>query len=799
MASSVVGAVRVVLGLDSAAFTKGMTEAQRQLQNAGKQMQAIGRQMSLKVTAPIVGFGALTLRAAGNFEAAMNQVAAVSGATGEEFAALTAQAKELGATTQYTAAQAGDAMGFLAMAGMEANDILAAMPDTLQLAAAAQLDMARAADIVTNILAGYNMDVEQLGRATDVLVKSFTSANTDLSQLADAMKYAGPVANAAGVQFEEAAAALSLMGNAGIQGSMAGTSLRGAISRILNPTNAMASAMEGAGLSFSDASGRLLPLADIIEQLEPHADNAGLFMELFGQRAGPAMAALVTQGSDAVRELTGELENSAGVAGDVAAVQMQGFNGALRQLAASFEALQLAIADAGLLQWASDVTMSLAGFFQEMSRTNPELLRMGTIVAGVVAAIGPMLVVLGTLATALAALGTVAGGVVIAIAAISAAVVTLAVNWGSISEAFPQGAAVIEGAIELIKGSIAGLIERVSLFGTGIIRLLTGDLAGAWEAAKALVVSFSETFYTLIETVFPSFRSAISDIIGAIGDFLSGAWAQFEAAWDGMLAKVGEVKQGIADFAEQIPAFFADLPARMLKIGVDIVQGLWNGIQSKWGEFTGWASGLGDQIAGFFTNPLQIFSPSRVMHGIGVNVMEGLDNGMDSMASQVEQTAKSIAQTVTQAFTGLINGSQTVGDAISSVMSQLGQMFLSQGFQALFGMGGGGGIGGLFSGLFSGLLGFARGGTIMPGGSGGIDSQLVMFRKSPNERVDITKPGQSLASGNAPSKVEITVNVDGARGNIEIQQMVSQGVAQGMKAVERNFGNMLGDYQMRNA
>src|SRR5690606_28233960 len=143
-----------------------------------------------------------------------------------------------------SASEAADAMGFLAMAGMDANDILGAMPDTLNLAAAANLDMARAADIVTNIHAGYNKDVSELTAATDVLVKAFTSANTDLSQLAEAMKYAGPVASAAGVDFNEAAAALSMMGNAGIQGSMAGTSLRGAISRILGPTKAMREAME---------------------------------------------------------------------------------------------------------------------------------------------------------------------------------------------------------------------------------------------------------------------------------------------------------------------------------------------------------------------------------------------------------------------------------------------------------------------------------------------------------------------------------------------------------------------------
>src|SRR5690606_21316677 len=134
---------------------------------------------------------------------------------------------------------------------------------------------------------------------------------------------------------------------------------------MLNPTSGMSAAMQEAGLSFVDATGKLLPLADIIQQLEPHADNAGLFMELFGQRAGPAMAALVSQGADAVRQLTTELENSAGTATEVAAVQMRGFNGAMHELTSAFEGLQLAIADSGLLEFATDLINRLAAWVQE--------------------------------------------------------------------------------------------------------------------------------------------------------------------------------------------------------------------------------------------------------------------------------------------------------------------------------------------------------------------------------------------------------------------------------------------------
>lgn len=314
------------------------------------------------------------INAAAGFERSMNRVRALSNATDDEFAALSNQARELGRTTQYSASQASDAMGFLAMAGFDVNEIIGAMPGTLQLAAAGQIDLSRAADIASNVLSAYGMDVEQLGRVNDVLAATFTSTNTDLNQLAEAMKYAAPVASAAGVQFEEAAAAIGLMGNAGIQGSMAGTSLRGAIARILSPTRSVEDAMsemgmtageiadamgdfegaaddisgvlEEAGVSFTDAQGRILPLVDIVRQLEPHADDAGLMMRLFGLRAGPAMAALVSQGADALDDLTGNLEKSGGTAARIAETQMQGFEGRMMAFRSAVEGVNIAIGNA---------------------------------------------------------------------------------------------------------------------------------------------------------------------------------------------------------------------------------------------------------------------------------------------------------------------------------------------------------------------------------------------------------------------------------------------------------------------
>jgi TP901 family phage tail tape measure protein len=293
----------------------------------------------------MVEFGKQSIDAAANFQAGMSRVSAVSGATGDDLKALQDTAKQLGATTRFSAQEAADGMSFLAMAGFQVNDIVGAMPGVLQLAAAANLDLGRSADIVSNILTGYGKKVEDLAHINDVLVKAFTSANVDLNQLGEAMKYAGPVASGMGVQFEEAAAAIALMGNAGIQGSMAGTSLRGALTRLANPTREVRDTLGRLGVTTHNTRGELLSLEDIVRQLEKSGADTSDMMLLFGQRAGPAMATLVDQGADALRDFTQSLNDAGGTAERVASVQMDNLLGKKTELKSATEGLKITIGD----------------------------------------------------------------------------------------------------------------------------------------------------------------------------------------------------------------------------------------------------------------------------------------------------------------------------------------------------------------------------------------------------------------------------------------------------------------------
>lgn len=588
--AAVIGALRADLSASVAKFEADLGKAAASLEQFGKKAQRIsanleaaGQRLTAAITLPILAFGASTAKAAGDYEQSMNRVRALTSATGDDLERLKKQARDLGATTQFSASDAADAMGFLAMAGMKVNDIIGAMPHVLTLAGAAQLDMAKAADIVTNVMAGYALGIDDLSHANDVLAKAFTSANTDLVDLSTAMKYAGPVAQAAGVQFEEAAAALAMMGNAGIQGSMAGTSLRGAISRILGPTKQMSDAMAAAGLKFTDAQGRILPLADILQQLEPHADNAGLFMTLFGQRAGPAMAALVTQGSGALRELTGELEKAGGTAAKISGVQMEGFNGLMKELQSAFEELQLRIAESGLMEFLGAIVLGATHVLLALASLPDPVLAVITAFAGLAAVVGPLLWIAGAfvgalghlapvmalIATAAANLaaplaGLVSGGsaflrVLGPIAAAVGFVIGAFIKFrGAFEEAFGYLVAQFQTQVQPAIANLVGAVQTLfgafdKLLGSGPIAELVNFVQWAVaEIAALLMQGLGHAFLTVVATVADAVATLIrltAGVVETIALLLSG---DFSGAWEKAKETVSDFAGGILDTLENL-------------------------------------------------------------------------------------------------------------------------------------------------------------------------------------------------------------------------------------------------------
>ena len=309
-----------------------------------------------------------------SFEDRMLKVKGVLGATTPEYEALTDVVKDLGLTTRFTAEEAAGGLEFLALAGLSVDESISALPDVLNLAQASAVSLGEAADLVTNVLAGYGKEVSALGEVNDVLTATFTNSNTSLTQLAKAFQSVGPVASALGFSIEETAAVLGVLGNAGFQAEKGGTALRNIMLALVAPAGNMGklmkelgvdttelgvdfadsrNALDSLGVSVKDtATGKLLPFTDILDQIKAgldkipdSADRTATVVEIFGKRGGPQLQALLLQGSDAVQGLQDKIGSLGGVTQKIADEMESGFGGVLRAIRSALEGVTLEVGE----------------------------------------------------------------------------------------------------------------------------------------------------------------------------------------------------------------------------------------------------------------------------------------------------------------------------------------------------------------------------------------------------------------------------------------------------------------------
>ena len=334
-----------------------------------RESDAFKQSMTRLASAATVAFAAVAGKAlsmAAGYDAAMRSVQAKTQASAEDMKLLTAQSREMGRTTVHSATEAARGQAFLAQAGFEVHEVLAALPGTLNLATAGELGLAEAADIASNVLTGFALNVSEADRVADVLALTANSANTNVQQMGDAMKYVATVSAAAGVDFEETSAAIGLLAKAGFQGEMGGTALRGAMTKLLSPTKAAQKILDRLGISAISSTGGLKPLRDIVEQLEKANLSAADATKIFGQRAGPGMLGLVSQGSKALVKLTGELKNAEGAAKKAADIMGGGLWGAMKKFQS--------IAESAFISFGERLTPAIvwgANVFCRPPRTHP--------------------------------------------------------------------------------------------------------------------------------------------------------------------------------------------------------------------------------------------------------------------------------------------------------------------------------------------------------------------------------------------------------------------------------------------
>ena len=357
-----------------APFRKGLNKAERAMDRTGRKMQQMGKNLSMKLTAPLSALGAVSFNVFKNFEAEMAKVQAVSGATAEEFEALSENAKELGASTMFSAREVATLQTEFAKLGFTAKEITKVTGATLALAQASGTDLARAAEVAGSTLRAFGLDASETGRVTDVMAMSFSTSALDMETFANSMKFVAPVAKSAGMSIEETSAMLAVLANAGIKGSQAGTSLRRIISEIGATGKPTAEALK-------DLAARGLDLADAKDEVGRSAQSALL---------------VLANGVDQIAPTTEALKQSAGAAQEMADIMGDTAFGASKRLESAMEGLGISIGEIIAVALVPLIE-GLAKFAGKLNNLNPSAKRFAVVIAAVAAAAGPLVFIAGGL------------------------------------------------------------------------------------------------------------------------------------------------------------------------------------------------------------------------------------------------------------------------------------------------------------------------------------------------------------------------------------------------------------------
>lgn len=302
-----------------------------------------------------------------NFESAMSSVASISGATGNDLKELTSKAKQMGATTQFSATEAANAMEYMAMAGWKTKDMVSGIGGIMNLAAASGSDLARTSDIVTDALTAFGKSASDSGTFADVMAAASSNANTNVEMMGETFKYVGAAAGAMGYSIQDIALATGLMANSGIKGSEAGTALRSVITRMAKPTKESSAAMKKLGLSMTDSKGRMKSFGTIMKDMRKgmkgmtEDQKASYAAMLGGQEAMSGVLAIANASEKDFNKLSKAIDNSKNAAQNMAKVKLDNLKGDVTILQSSMEGLGITIFDQvggnlrGLVVTATDV------------------------------------------------------------------------------------------------------------------------------------------------------------------------------------------------------------------------------------------------------------------------------------------------------------------------------------------------------------------------------------------------------------------------------------------------------------
>lgn len=672
-------------------------------------MTSAGKTLTKSVTLPLVGIGTAAVATTAKFDSSMSNLQAISGATGTEIDSLRDKAKEMGAKTKFSASEAADAFTYMAMAGWKTGDMLDGIEGIMNLAAASGEDLASTSDIVTDAITAFGLSASDSAKFADVLAAASNNANTNVSMLGESFKYVAPVAGALGYSVEDTSIALGLMANSGIKASQAGTSLRGALSKMIKPTDDAAAMMEKYHISMFNADGSSKSLMGVMQNLRDvfgqndiqikksdgtlksyqdlMSEAAKGTMKLsdqqklmalstiFGTESLSGMLAIINASDTDFNKLTESINDAGGTAQNMADTQLDNLSGQLTILKSTLESIAISIGEI-LMPYIRDFVAWLQKIALWLANASDEQKEFAVKVAAIAAAIGPILLIGGKIAGVIAnfmklgsiisglfaeggafagagaAIAGLAGPIAIVIAAIVGLVAAWKTNFGHIHEYTAD-------AVESIKGIFTSIKDFIVSVVSGAI----GIVKTAWENDFLGIQEAADFFLSTLENVFEQVLDTISSALEIVNQLLQG---DFSGAWETLVGYLQDTWERIKEVFSSFGEWISEAWSQIWTTVSDFFKSIWDSIVS-------WVQEKVNQIIQFFTVTLpegitagiQFLSeipgrvaefmaqlPEKIGYYIGLALGKMAAWAVD-MANKAKETGTNVIQAIVQFFTQL--------------------------------------------------------------------------------------------------------------------------------------------------
>lgn len=646
--------------LDTSGFTKGvssMTVA------AGNLISDLTKTAATK----LAGLAKSSVSVGMNFDASMSQVAATMGTTVDQIDNLTKVAKEMGSTTKFTATQAADALNYLALAGYDADKAAEVLPSVLNLAAAGGMDLAYASDLVTDAMASLNIEAnkQNVDDFGNKLAMAASKANANVSQLGEAiLTVGGTAANLKGGT-TELTTALGLLANVGIKGAEGGTHLRNIILSLQSPTDEAAKKMQKLGLSVYDSQGKMRGLNDILGDLNSamngmtQGQKDSIINQLFNKTDLAAVNGLLAAQGEQWNTLAAQIDNADGAMGRMAETQIDNLQGAMTIMSSAFEGMQLAVYDeleptlTEAVKWGTDCLTQLT---TALSEGGPEamLAAAGEIISDLAAGIAAQLP------------GLMQTGVEI--------ITQLAQN---LTDTMP---AMLDTGAEVLAALAQGIINATPALLTSATEIIAefmlylGDHADeimdtGMQLLESLVIGITDNLPQLITAAAALIANWAAALIAHLPDILKCGAAMLTTLVDGIVCSLENLAEAALACVAKLVGVWDGSMDEWGHIGENIVSGLLNGIKGAWNRLAKWVSnGINGLVSGV-KGRLGIHSPSKVFDEIGVQVCNGLAQGLDRGNKKVKDAAKTVVASVTDSATTLTNGVAKTVETVTERMA----------------------------------------------------------------------------------------------------------------------------------